>query len=264
MRVTGYTNAYNNDVLALLSSSFGMTREESRILLDDALRNGKCMLGAVEHKTVSVALCKDVTLRFGGKDRKGVYVFGLCTAEEHRGAGFASNLLGVICDNSDAQYAVLIPENDDLFFFYEKLGFLPNGYGASLTVKAAGKTPVMVVDSLSVAYAAYRHAAETCGDICLLSESDLAASLSLSRQTCVTGENGVCFVGDRVETLAPPGEALDLSASALHLVGIPQTTVITPLSSAPVGAKALPLGMIKALRGATPPERFYINNLFNL
>lgn len=233
-------------------------------MLDDALQNGKCVLGAVENKTVSVALCKDVLLRFGGEDRKGVYVFGLCTAEEYRGSGFASGLLGEICENSDADYAVLIPENDNLFTFYEKLGFLPNGYGASLTVKAAEKTPVTVVDSLSVAYAAYRRAAETRGDICLLSESDLAASLSLSRQTCVTGENGVCFIGDRVETLAPSGKALDLSASALDLLGIPQATVITPLPSAPVGAKALPLGMIKALRGATPPERFYINNLFNL
>ena len=264
MRVTEYTNAFNNEVLTLLSNSFGMTDEESCIMLDDALKNGKCILSTVENRIVSVALCKNVLLRFGGDDRKGVYIFGLCTAEEYRGSGFASGLLEEICENSDADYAVLIPENENLFSFYDKLGFLPNGYGASLTVKAAEKTPVTVVDSLSVAYAAYRRAAETRGDICLLSESDLAASLSLSRQICVTGENGVCFVGDLVETLAPPDEVLDLSASALDLLVIPQATVITPLSSAPVGAKALPLGMIKSLCGETPPERFYINNLFNL
>ena len=264
MRFAEYTIGYNRDIIELLSRCFNMTAEESGIMLGDALKNGGCLLCADDGKAVSVSLFKDVSLRFGGVYRKGVYIFGLCTAEEYRGRGSASGLIDEICGKSGGDFAVLIPENDALTGFYEQLGFALNGYGASLNVQAAEKQSVRVVDSLSDAYRAYGSAVEMYEDICVLSESDLAASLSLSGQACVAGDNGVCFIGDYVEAFAPADDVSDLSASALELLGIPQATVVTPLSSAPVGAEPLPLGMIKPLRGELPPERFYINNLFNL
>ena len=233
-------------------------------MLADAVKNGGCLLCFDGGKLASAALHKDVSVKFGGENRRGVYVFGLCTAPEYRGAGLASGLVDEICAESGADYALLIPENDGLFEFYEKLGFEPDGIAAAFRVSAAKTVPVYIADNARDAYAAYRNAAEKCGDICMLSESDLAASAAISPQTCVIGKSGICFVGGDVEVFAPDGRAEELAASALELCGVSEARAICPLSSAPDGAETVRIGMIRSLRGETPPESFYINNLFNL
>lgn len=234
-------------------------------MLADAVKNGGCLLRFDGGDPVSVLMHKELRLKLGGADHKGEYIFGLCTAPEHRCGGYASSLVEEICAESGSDFAVLIPENEDLYEFYGRLGFTPGGRAASFRACAAKSSPVSVVSGSSAAYAAYIAAAEKYDGICLLSERDFAASAAISPQTCVIGENGVCLVSSAgVEVFAPAESAVALAASALELCGVSEARAICPLSSAPDGAETVRIGMIRSLRGETPPESFYINNLFNL
>lgn len=263
MRFEKYTIAYKNEIIALLSRCFGMSASESGIILEDALENGEYLLRFSDAALASVALYKDVCLRFGDSEKKGTYIFGLCTAAEYRGSGLASGLVREICENSDADYAVLIPESPYMFPFYEKQGFQPVGCAASFRVSAEKRVRVSRVDDVGKAYAAYRNAAEKYRDICLLSESDFKASAALSPQTFIIGDGGVCLVGEDVEAFGDAETVRDIAASALDLLGISGASVKTPTASAPDNAELLRIGVIKPLRGEQPPECFYINNLFN-
>lgn len=257
--------ADKNEMISLLSLCFGMTDSESAIMLADAAENGACHTRVRDGKAVSAALTKPLRLRFGGADRIGVYIFGLCTVPEYRGRGLAKDIIGEICAVSNADFALLIPERADLFTFYETLGFRRGGIASAWTATASRDECVCAVSDPAEVYAAYEAAALKCGDACLLSKSDLAASMALSRQTCVAGESGVCFVsGDGCEAFAPCDRVAGLAASALALCGIANARVTAPVSFAPDGAETFDIGMIKTLRGQKPPEAFYINNLFNL
>ncbi len=57
---------------------------------------------------------------------KGVYLCGLATAQSWRGKGVATELLQQVTDllkQVGVEFAALIPENDDLYGFYEKRGY---------------------------------------------------------------------------------------------------------------------------------------------
>ena len=264
MQIIRYTTRYRSEIEALLSLCFGMTARESRVMLDDAVANGDCLMLLSEDKPVSVALTKRVVLRFAGADCIGAYIFGLCTAPEHRGRGYASSLIREACDSAGADFALLIPETPDLFDFYEALGFLPVGEGAAFTVAAGEYESVSVLNGAE-AYAAYAKAASECGDICALSESDLAASAAIAPRVCVAGESGVCFVSaDGAEAFAPRESVRALAASALALCGVGSARVTAPPSCAPEDAEPVRIGLIKPLSGAPVPKSFYVNNLYNL
>lgn len=264
MQISRYTSTYRSEIEALLSLCFGMTAAESRVMLDDAVANGSCLMSLSEDKPVSVALTKRVALRLSGADYSGTYIFGLCTAPEYRGRGYASSLIREACDSADSDFALLIPEKPDLFAFYESLGFLPVGAGASFAVAAAEYESVTVREGRE-AYAAYAETASECGDICLLSESDLTASAAITPRVCVAGDSGVCFVSaEGAEAFAPRESVRALAASALALCGVDAARVTVPQSCAPEGAERVRIGLIKPLSGAPVPKCFYVNNLFNL
>ena len=264
MRLSRYTTRIKSGIEDLICNCFLMKADESRIMLNDAVENGDCFLRLAEDKPVSVVLTKRVKLRFGNAERRGTYLFGVCTAPVHRCAGYATELIEEACSASDADFAVLIPEKPSLFEFYDRLGFLPYGIGYSFETAAVEYESVSVCDGES-AYAAYVNAASKCDNICLLSESDFAASAALSPRVCVVGNSGVCFVSpDGAEAFSLRESVRGLAASALALCGMPTARVTVPASCAPDAAEPVKIGMIKSLSGEPAPKSFYINNLFNL
>ncbi len=264
MRLNEYTMPAANGIVSLMSMSFGMSGAEAGVLLADAAENGACYVKMTDDKPVSVALCKPVRLRLNKEERVGTYIFGVCTDPSHRGKGYAAGLIEEVCADTDADYAVLIPEDDDLFAFYERLGFAPNGVGASFNVTASETERVFIGDT--DAYSEYLYFAEKCDNVSILSERDLIASGALAPRTAVIGKSGVCFVTSdrRVEAFAPRERVKGLVSSALSLLGMSSASVTAPLDYAPDCAETVRIGMIKPLRAVDVPQRFYINNLYNL
>lgn len=241
-----------------------MTGSFSGVLLADAAENGACYVKMADEKPVSVALSKPVRLRFNGEERVGAYIFGVCTDPARRGNGYAAALIEEACADTDADFAVLIPENDGLFAYYERLGFTADGVGASFGVSASASEKVAVGDSDT--YSVYLDRVEKSDNVCILSERDMTASEALAPRTAVIGESGVCFVTSdwRVEAFAPRERVNGLVSSALSLLGIPSASVTVPADHSPDGAETVRIGMIKPLRDVAAPARFYINNLYNL
>ena len=251
-------------ITELMSTCFGMTGADAGVLLADAAENGACYMKTVGDAPVSVALSKPVRLRFDGEDRVGTYLFGVCTDPAYRGRGYAAGLMEEVCADTDADYAVLIPEDDGLFAYYERLGFTANGVGASFTAGASAVESVRISDGNAYPY--YLDLAQKCDNLCVLSERDYLASEALAPRTAIIGESGVCFVTSdgRAEAFAPRDRVKGLVSSALSLLGLPSASVTVPADHAPDGAETVRIGMIKPLRGGCVPRRFYINNLYNL
>ena len=251
-------------IVSLISRSFDISGADAGVLLADAAENGACYLKTDGNEPVSVALSKPVRLRINGEERKGEYLFGVCTDAAHRGRGYAAGLVAEACENADADCAVLIPENEGLFEFYGPLGFTAAGACASFSVEASAAESVSV--SGDGAYTEYLGFAQKCDNLCILSERDFISSAALAPRTAVVGKSGVCFITSdgSVEVFAPRERIKDLAASALSLLGISAASVTTHFDFAPDGAAVKRIGMIKPLRNADIPARFYINNLYNL
>lgn len=62
------------------------------------------------------------------------YVYAVCTAPEHRGKGLCKGLMEYIHKHCGFQYAALVPAEESLFPFYEKLGYQTSFYHKEYTV----------------------------------------------------------------------------------------------------------------------------------
>jgi hypothetical protein len=102
----------------LFSECFETDEKEARIILEFAEKHGKLFLKKQEDEVANmICLCE-----IKDKDFCADYLFACCTKEKFRKKGiFKNHLFEIIGSKS----AVLIPENETLFGFYEKLGFVP-------------------------------------------------------------------------------------------------------------------------------------------
>ena len=76
------------------------------------------------------------------QERKIAYVYGVATKKKFRGRGFASELMKSSHDLlRDEGYSaiILVPAEDRLFYFYEKLGYIPCAHIDEGTVSASEK-----------------------------------------------------------------------------------------------------------------------------
>ncbi|MBR4439877.1 MAG: GNAT family N-acetyltransferase [Clostridia bacterium] len=266
MRLNGETRDFDSDITALVFDCFGMSSEESALMLADAEENGARFVSVSDGKPVSSLFSKELILRSGGAAHRCMYIFGLCTAPEFRGRGLASGLIDEACRQSEAEFALLIPEREELYGFYEKLGFLANGAAAVFDVAAEGTENVKRCVNVQNAYAAYRSAVAVCDNICLLSESDFSFSMRVCGNECFEGEKSFCIVGDgSIKEIIAPRERIEaFAASVLKLCGIGSAKAPAPVALAPENAEVVKLGMIKRLKDTEPPQSFYVNNLYNL
>ena len=63
------------------------------------------------------------------------YVYAVCTAPQHRGKGLCKALMEHIHRSCGFQYAALVPAEEGLFSFYEKLGYETVFYNREYTVE---------------------------------------------------------------------------------------------------------------------------------
>lgn len=102
----------------LFSECFETDEEEARIILGFAEKHGSILFKKQKGEIANM-ICR---FEIKDKDFCADYLFACCTKEKFRKLGlFKEHLFEVIGNKS----AVLIPENETLFGFYEKLGFLP-------------------------------------------------------------------------------------------------------------------------------------------
>ena len=75
------------------------------------------------------------TIVAGKENLKGVYLCGLATREDKRGKGYAKILTEYATSFFDADIYFLIPANQELFSFYDGLGFKPFTYLTKVEIK---------------------------------------------------------------------------------------------------------------------------------
>lgn len=88
-----------------------------------------------EDDCIAAMLNGAVDLTAGGK--KGFYIYGVATLPQFRGRGYASELIKYVCDEKFKQgydFALTQPADENLFKFYEKLGFDNKTYLRKFTV----------------------------------------------------------------------------------------------------------------------------------
>ncbi len=107
-----------NEAVTLYRECFTIHGNEPEIIINHAYEQGKIHIYRENAQAVNMICASSIT----DGDFDAEYIFAVCTKPEYRGRGiFRNHLKEVIGDNP----CVLIPENESLFAFYEKLGFTP-------------------------------------------------------------------------------------------------------------------------------------------
>lgn len=107
-----------NEAVALYRECFTVYGNEPEIIINHAYHNGEIHIYRDCDKPINM-ICAS---RISDGEFDAEYIFAVCTKPKYRGKGiFRKRLEAVIGDTP----CVLIPENESLFAFYEKLGFSP-------------------------------------------------------------------------------------------------------------------------------------------
>ena len=78
------------------------------------------------------------------------YIYGVGTAKKARGRGVAGRLL--LSEEKDCDVLLLIPQNESLFAFYEKYGFLNLSKVSKREVSPNGKADIRLAEERDIAY----------------------------------------------------------------------------------------------------------------
>jgi len=81
-----------------------------------------CFVAEQNSQIVSMLHALPQVLRTG-RDRKAAYLYAIATKEAYRGQGLCRGLMEYAEKSLDADCCVLVPANERLFAFYEKLGY---------------------------------------------------------------------------------------------------------------------------------------------
>ena len=118
-------------IKALWNQCFPREEDFTEYVFSHLFSEKTVIVGIENGKLLSCMHCFSVDLSFGGRVRKSVYFYGICTNPEARQRGIASRMIAFACNemrNASCEIAFLIPAGDSLFGYYAKLGFAPAFY----------------------------------------------------------------------------------------------------------------------------------------
>ena len=122
-------------ISALWQKTFGDGESFIRSFVDFSLLHGSFFGICDKGVLVSMLFMIDFPLRIKGKLSKGAYMYACATEENYRGMGhfaslykYAENVLA----HDGFKYIFCVPENGELFGFYDKFGFCKRLYRSEL------------------------------------------------------------------------------------------------------------------------------------
>ncbi len=112
------------DILPIWQACFGDSREEIRQFLKILGEDARTYVYREEGTAVSMVTLIPATLYGKGQVWKAAYLYAVGTLPAYRGKGYCSRLLGQIIRDLQEQEILpfLVPSQEDLVPFYEKLG----------------------------------------------------------------------------------------------------------------------------------------------
>ncbi len=249
--------AQSTDAKKLFSVCFDTDEKEAEIIIGFAEKHGSIHIKRAENEAVNMICSCEIT----DGDFKADYLFACCTKPEFRNLGlFKKHLFEVIGDKS----AVLLPENESLFPFYERLGFSPIYHLEVTTDAFDGAKEVSV--SLETLFKTYQSSI-------LFPKKDFSAfsstvSAFLHYGGVIKEKNGVFFtvIGDRITEIFAESEEeivslLKNSKSGRQKLMLPQGFKEL-LSENKIEFTKNAVAMAKNL-SPSQIEKIYLNNLFN-
>lgn len=212
---------------------------------------------AKEGKSLSAMLCvlPSVFVDEEGEGRSCGYFYAVCTAKAYRRKGICRKLMAYAEANCGHDCAALVPASEELFGFYQKMGYLPCFYQHKYTVPAAqGAT---VSPASAQVYRSIREL-QLYGDFLSWEEFLLPCAGALYRIETADGLYCACAVKDGdslyIRELLPDSPVA-AAALAAHL-RCKQAHVCT------FGNSTL-FGLCKALKPFHLPEQAYLGLAFD-
>lgn len=111
-------NVLLKDALPLYRECFKVYGEEDELILGYAAKHGKIHILRQDGLAVSMICTAEIT----DGNFKAQYIFAVCTKPEYRNRGLFRNHFETVIGETPS---LLIPENENLFGFYERFGYKP-------------------------------------------------------------------------------------------------------------------------------------------
>ncbi len=111
----------------LWQQGFNENKQQAQFVFETFASYSNIHVFEKDEKIVSMLIAVDVTI----DDKKGVYYYGLTTLGEYRKQGIMKQLICYADDfytQKGKSFAVLIPQNEDLFSYYQANGFKTEFY----------------------------------------------------------------------------------------------------------------------------------------
>lgn len=241
---------------ALWQACFGDTEAEVQRFWDAAFDKIQVFC-AREGKKILAMLCVLPTQLIDecGESRSCGYFYAVCTASEARGKGLCTKLMQYAEKNCGCDYASLVPASEELFAFYEKMGYRTVFYHEKYSVSA--QKGAKITKASPEVYRSIREL-QLYGDFISYEEWLLPLAGELYRIETDDGVFCACAVKQgnclQIKELLP-NEPKAAAALAAHL-GCERAEVRTD------GGEQ-PFGMCKALKKLPTPDRAYLALAFD-
>ncbi len=113
-------------ITGLWQSCFGDGEPYINNFLDNIFSGNNCFVYQAEEGIVSFLFLLESPFVSGEQTVKGAYIYAACTEKAHRGKGYMNSLMNYVAEyaaKNDYEILYLVPAENSLFDFYEKLGY---------------------------------------------------------------------------------------------------------------------------------------------
>lgn len=110
----------------LFKISFFMSQEDVNFLFENKINLENCAVCLVDGQVVAALYMFDTYILQSGYFIPSYYLYGASTFPEFRNKGYMNSLINFankVARKKSLQYSVLLPANDNLYLFYEKIGY---------------------------------------------------------------------------------------------------------------------------------------------
>jgi len=189
--------SHESELKKLFSEIFSESSFFTDLIFSEKLCFSHCFAIKENNEIVSFLYGIEKDVRIEGDIKKCIYIYGVGTADKHRGKGYMRKLMEEIYtyfEDKNIEFLYLVPATEELFKMYEKMGYKTEFYLDKKTVELSNSDDIEITDGNY--YKDYKEFSKDFRNIILMSEDDIKATLKYTTYSKIKN-SGFLWESDR-------------------------------------------------------------------